>query len=53
MFHTLRAFLLAGILCFATGTVAAQDPASVEELIEQYEEGNFAKNELSVLKEIA
>lgn len=53
MFNALKAFLLIGILCFAVCTAAAQDPATVEELIEHYENGKIEENELSILKKIA
>ncbi len=53
MFFTLKSFFLTGILFFAVSTVAAQDPASAEEIMEQYESGKIQEIEPGVLKKIA
>lgn len=52
MYYWLRVFLT-GIILFITFTVAAQDPATVEDLIEQYEAGKSGDDELRILLKIA
>lgn len=49
----LKICFFTGIFCLAFGIVAAQDRATVNELIEQYETENYGDNELSILKRIA
>ncbi len=53
MFHRLKIFFLSGIFCCVIFTVAAQEPASAEELIEQYEAGKIQKMDLEALKTFA
>ncbi len=53
MFHTVKACLITSILCISVCSVVAQEQASAESLIEQYEIGKIEDNELSVLKKIA
>ncbi len=53
MIDTIRVFILTGILSIAAYTVAGQEPATVEDLIEQYEAGKFQNNEMEILKKIS
>ncbi len=53
MFYYFKALIIVGIFSFATFSVVAQEEASVEMLIEEYEAGNFQDNELDILKKIA